>query len=217
MTLLLSDPRVRAVPLAENGEPLVALSASLSPDLCPVRLGVAQRLELARQLLPTGFHLLVREGHRSMESQRAIIARYTAEVCAHHPGVGPAELESLVSRFVAPADVAGHVSGSAVDVTLRDGLGRELDLGCPLDATPEQSGGRCFTDSRDVRGEARRNRRLLGEVLGEVGFVNYPTEWWHWSWGDRYWAITTGAPSALHGPVGQLDVVHHVTVSQDVA
>jgi D-alanyl-D-alanine dipeptidase len=31
--------------------------------------------------------------------------------------------------------------------------------------------------------------------------VNYPTEWWHWSYGDRYWALMTGAPAALYGPV----------------
>jgi len=30
--------------------------------------------------------------------------------------------------------------------------------------------------------------------------VNYPTEWWHWSYGDRYWAFVTGAPHALYGP-----------------
>jgi D-alanyl-D-alanine dipeptidase len=31
--------------------------------------------------------------------------------------------------------------------------------------------------------------------------VNYPTEWWHWSHGDRYWALLTGAEAALYGPV----------------
>jgi zinc D-Ala-D-Ala dipeptidase len=31
--------------------------------------------------------------------------------------------------------------------------------------------------------------------------VNYPTEWWHWSYGDRYWAVMTDAPAALYGPV----------------
>jgi D-alanyl-D-alanine dipeptidase len=41
---------------------------------------------------------------------------------------------------------------------------------------------------------------VLGGALGAVGLVNYPTEWWHWSYGDRYWALTTGAPAALYGP-----------------
>ena len=30
--------------------------------------------------------------------------------------------------------------------------------------------------------------------------MNYPTEWWHWSFGDRYWALVTDSPTALYGP-----------------
>ena len=38
-------------------------------------------------------------------------------------------------------------------------------------------------------------------MLAGQGLVNYPTEWWHWSFGDRYWALLTGARHALYGPV----------------
>jgi D-alanyl-D-alanine dipeptidase len=44
-------------------------------------------------------------------------------------------------------------------------------------------------------------RDLLSSVLNEAGLINYPTEWWHWSFGDRYWALRTGRPAALYGPV----------------
>jgi D-alanyl-D-alanine dipeptidase len=27
-----------------------------------------------------------------------------------------------------------------------------------------------------------------------AGFVNYPPEWWHWSYGDKYWAFISGRP-----------------------
>lgn len=27
------------------------------------------------------------------------------------------------------------------------------------------------------------------------------SEWWHWFYCDRYWALTTGSPAALYGPV----------------
>jgi len=33
-----------------------------------------------------------------------------------------------------------------------------------------------------------------------AGFVNYPTEWWHWSYGDRDWTFVVGAPQARYGP-----------------
>ena len=201
MTILLSDPRVTAVPVRERHEALVALDAGFGPAHSLVRSGLAVRLETARDLLPMGISLKVVEGHRPVAEQRAIIARYSAEVCAAHPGVSADDLHRLTSRFVAPVGVAPHVAGAAVDLTLVDACGDVLDLGTPIDATPELSAGRCYTAAAGISPDARANRDLLGRVLGAAGLVNYPTEWWHWSYGDRYWALRTGAGSALYGPV----------------
>jgi D-alanyl-D-alanine dipeptidase len=204
MTILLSDPRVSAVPVLDCGEPLVALDASFGPARALVRAGLATRLERAVERLPRGVRLRVVEGHRSVAGQRAIIAAYSAEVCRARPGVSPYDLHHLVSRFVAPVDVAPHVAGAAVDLTLVDACGDDLDLGTPIDATPERSAGACFTAATNISPDARAHRLLLGHVLGEAGLVNYPTEWWHWSYGDRYWALTTGAVHAVYGPLEDL-------------
>jgi D-alanyl-D-alanine dipeptidase len=212
MTILLSDPRVGAVPVQECGEPLVALDASFGPARALVRAGLADRLVLARDLLPRGVRLRVVEGHRPVAQQRAIIARYSGEVCRLRPGISPYDLHDLVSRFVAPVPVAPHVAGAAVDLTLVDVTGEELDLGTPIDATPEQSGGACFTAAANISADARAHRRLLAAVLTPLGLVNYPTEWWHWSYGDRYWALLTEAPYAVYGPHDGL-----VAATRDVA
>jgi zinc D-Ala-D-Ala dipeptidase len=199
MTILLSDPRVSAVPVAECGEPLVALDASFGPARALVRQGLADRLDVAAGLLPAGLRLRVVEGHRPAATQQAIIAGYSADLCARHPGISADELDRLTSRFVAPLAVAPHVAGAAVDLTLVDCCGEELDLGTPIDATPEESGGRCYFASTRISADALAHRDLLAAVLGRAGLVNYPTEWWHWSYGDRYWALVTGAPAALYG------------------
>jgi len=203
MTILLSDPRVAAIPVRDGDEALVALDPAYGSARALVRTGLAVRLHLAQLSLPAGISLRVVEGHRHAEDQLAIIARYSAEVCALRPGISARELDQLTSRFVAPLDVAPHVAGAAVDLTLVDGCGDELDLGTPIDATPEQSGGRCYFDALGISADARANRTLLARVLEPVGLVNYPTEWWHWSYGDRYWALLTGAPAALYGPAYQ--------------
>ncbi len=39
----------------------------------------------------------------------------------------------------------------------------------------------------------------MSAILSEAGFVNYPTEYWHWSYGDRYWAYMKKKPYALYG------------------
>jgi zinc D-Ala-D-Ala dipeptidase len=201
MMILLSDPRVPAVPVDESGEDLVRLDAGFGPARALVRQGLAARLDAARRDLPLGISLRVVEGHRSVADQRAIIASYSAEVCAAHPGISPEDLHRLTSRFVSPIAVAPHVAGAAVDLTLVDACGDELDMGTPIDATPEQSDGACYFDAAGINADARAHRDLLARVLGGAGLVNYPTEWWHWSFGDRYWALVTGAPAALYGPV----------------
>ena len=108
------------------------------------------------------------------------------------------------SRYVSPPDIAPHSAGAAVDLTLADAHGRELDLGTPMNANPEESGGACYTGFADIGEEARRHRDILGTALSAAGLVNYPTEWWHWSYGDRYWALATGAGAALYGPLNGL-------------
>lgn len=201
MTILLSDPRVAAVPMDECGEPLVRLAESFGPARSLVRSGLADRLASAQRELPPGLALRVVEGHRSVADQRAIIADYSAQLCAAYPGIPADELRRLSSRFVAPVAVAPHVAGAAVDLTLVDASGHELDLGTPIDATPEQSGGACYFAAEQIGPDARAHRDLLARVLGAVGLVNYPTEWWHWSHGDRYWALLTGAEAARYGAV----------------
>jgi D-alanyl-D-alanine dipeptidase len=201
--LLLSDPRVSAVPVVDAGEPLVRLLPSLSPAGALVRRNLADRLMAADLALPAGIRLRVVEGHRSEADQQAIITAYAAEVCAARPGISAAELHTLTSRYVAPLAVAPHVAGAAVDLTLVEATGAELDLGTPIDATPEQSDGRCYFAADGIGADARAHRELLAKVLTGVGMVNYPSEWWHWSYGDRYWAAVTGAPHALYGPVAE--------------
>ncbi|WP_245530289.1 M15 family metallopeptidase [Cellulomonas flavigena] len=202
--VLLSDPRVTAVPVADCGEPLVVAPVPLlRPTHTPgalVRAGVARRLAGAAAALPPGVHLVLAEGWRSPAAQAEIVTRYRATVRAGHADADDHEVERLTSRYVSPVAVAPHVAGAAVDVTLVDDAGRELDLGCPLDATPEESEGRCFTDA-PVPPTARVLRTALAEAMAGAGFVNYPTEWWHWSHGDRYWALTTSQRAAVYGPV----------------
>ncbi len=201
MTLLLSDPRVTGLPVRDLDEPLVPLDArygARGPGRL-VRRSVADRLDAAQASLPDGLSFRVAEGFRTPDAQQAIITSYAASLRRLHPTAGEAEVVHLTSRYVAPLAVAPHVAGAALDLTLVDDTGHELWLGCALDATPEESGGACVT-AAPVDAEARLHRDLMAIALAGAGFVNYPTEWWHWSFGDRYWACLVGAEAALYGP-----------------
>ena len=45
-----------------------------------------------------------------------------------------------------------------------------------------EKGPRMRTDARRLPEEAKRNRALLLGAMESAGFVNYPHEWWHFSY-----------------------------------
>ncbi|GII75737.1 D-alanyl-D-alanine dipeptidase [Sphaerisporangium rufum] len=208
--VLLSDPRIAQVPVRECGEPLVNLRTleALRVDtrladaeglFAHVRLSVADRLMAAQTRLPRALRLLIVEGFRPAALQE----RYFAESVATHRQANPEwddrRAAREASKYISPPEVAPHVTGGAVDLTLCTVSGVELPMGTQVNATPPESDEACHTGFPGISAEARRNRDTLGAALSAAGFVNYPTEWWHWSHGDRYWAFTTGAATACYG------------------
>ncbi|GAA0914478.1 M15 family metallopeptidase [Streptomyces thermoalcalitolerans] len=210
-TVLMSDPRIATIPVADCGEPLldVRLQESLVVDprradslgaFAHVREGVLIRLLKAQELLPDGIRLLFVEGYRPPVLQRSYFERYVTELRAENPEWSLAQVREAASRHVSPPEIAPHSAGAAVDLTLISADGRELDMGTRVNAGPEESDGVCSPPAPRISSEARANRRLLGDALTAVGLVHHPTDWWHWSYGDRYWAFSTGAGSAIYGP-----------------
>lgn len=209
--VLMSDPKVAAVPVVECGECLVDVrrSGSLLVDarqedplgaFAYLREGVLARLLRAQAMLPEGFRLLFVEGYRPPSLQREYFEEYVSQLRASRTDWSDEQVYSAASRYVSPPDIAPHSAGAAVDLTLADVSGSELDLGTRMNADPEESEGACFTHATNISEEARANRKVLGRVLSAAGLVNYPTEWWHWSFGDRYWALLTGEAAALYCP-----------------
>ncbi|MFG1613253.1 M15 family metallopeptidase [Nonomuraea wenchangensis] len=208
--VLLSDPRIAAVPVEECGEPLVDLrgveALRVDPRLADdagayahVRQSVADLLVAAQTRLPRELRLLVVEGYRPVGVQRRYFASSVARHRAARPDWDEERAHAEAAKFVSPPEVAPHVTGGAVDLTLCTSGGVELPMGTPVNATPPEAGEECRTASAGVSREARANRELLIDAMTSVGFVNYPTEWWHWSFGERYWAFATDARHARYG------------------
>jgi zinc D-Ala-D-Ala dipeptidase len=93
-----------------------------------------------------------------------------------------------------PARGSIHSFGMAVDITLIDADGRELDMGTPFDDLSEKSHPKLEADFL-ARGELTTqqlvNRQLLREVLTDAGFRGISTEWWHFDFGDREFVRAT--------------------------
>ncbi|MCA8348347.1 M15 family metallopeptidase [Burkholderia cepacia] len=217
IVISLSDTVVRSVALQESHEGFVDLATfhdriavdldrrdieSRSPHFLKVRRSVAERLIAAAHALPAGLRLYVKEGYRPLALQR----QYFTEHLAHlrrtlNPLPDEDTLIALTSHYVAPPEVAAHPTGAAVDLTLISTDGVELDMGCVLDATDQESSGACYTHNPFISRAAARHRQVLIAALTGAGFTNYPSEWWHWSFGDRYWAVMHNQSHAIYGPV----------------
>lgn len=93
-----------------------------------------------------------------------------------------------------------HSTGAALDVTLQDGAGREVDMGCPIDETTARAYPDHYATTTPPETRAFHARRsLLNEVMSEAGFARHANEWWHFSLGDQMWAWTRGEATAIYG------------------
>ncbi|MFZ1497255.1 MAG: M15 family metallopeptidase [Saprospiraceae bacterium] len=83
------------------------------------------------------------------------------------------------ARYVTPPKKGSmHSRGVAVDVTLADMQGNELDMGTPFDFF----GKAAHTNYTQLPAEILLRRKLLRTTLAAVGFKHIRTEWWHYSY-----------------------------------
>lgn len=220
--ILIADPEILAVPIKECGEPLIELRTQdiiafgPSPeipnntDYTKMRKSVYERLVAAQNRLPKGLRLRVYEALRSLDLQQMLFDNYHAKIKTANPGLTTAEIFKETTRLVSPVinadgskNIPPHSTGAAVDVYLIDEQGTVLDMGIRTeDWAQDLDGSISVTDSTKISPAAQQYRKIMSEVLTQAGFVNYPTEYWHWSYGDRYWAYFKQQAYAIYDSVG---------------
>ncbi len=166
----------------DNGEPLVSL-----PDGILVRTSVAEKIVSIKEKLEErhpGMDIAVKDGYRTPEYQeryflQEFLNQYEAKLSLD-------ELIAKTHQFVALLSVAGHPTGGAVDVTLVFN-GEEVDMGGKIAdfTTPSL----IPTYSSLANQEQARRRLLLHDLMLEEGFAPFYGEWWHFSYGDKEWAV----------------------------
>ena len=137
-----------------TGAPIYANAAAY---LHPIAAELLQRaIELAR---PLGYRFKIFDAFRPPEAQWALWNAYpSAEFVADPRRGGP------------------HSRGAAVDLTLIDGQGRELEMGTGFDAFTAQA----HHARTDITLEAQRNRALLLGIMTAAGWDFFKNEWWHY-------------------------------------
>jgi D-alanyl-D-alanine dipeptidase len=94
----------------------------------------------------------------------------------------------LLSYIADPARGSIHSFGMALDVTLLDADGNELDMGTGFDDLSERSHPALEAELL-ARGELTplhiENRQWLRDAMFQAGWRGINSEWWHFDCGDR--------------------------------
>ncbi len=93
-----------------------------------------------------------------------------------------------------------HSTGAAIDLTLEDASGREVDMGSPIDETTARSYPDHYAAASSPQAQAfHAGRVLLDQAMTAAGFSRHRNEWWHFSLGDQMWAWAQGKSPAIYG------------------
>ncbi|AZL16400.1 M15 family metallopeptidase [Rickettsiales endosymbiont of Stachyamoeba lipophora] len=217
--ILIADPRILAIEIKDNQEEMLDLTLQTaiiygsSPeipnnnDYTKLRKTVYERLRQAQSLLPQGFKFCLYEGYRSIKLQKKLFDMRFAKIAYLHPDWPEEMIFDETIKMVSPVvnkdkslNIPPHSTGAAFDVYLLNDKGEAVDMGIhPKDWAHDTEGIVSLTSSDEISNEAKFHRHIMNRALEAVDFVNYPTEFWHWSYGDRYWAYHKGAANALYG------------------
>jgi len=132
-----------------------------SANICLLRRAVAERLvKVHHSLRPLGLGLKIWDGYRPLSVQKKMWKKLPDP------------------RYVAnPQRGSNHNRGAAVDVTLVDREGNELEMPTEFDDFSRKAG----SNYPNVSESAKRNRTILQDAMRAQDFLTISSEWWHFN------------------------------------
>lgn len=212
-------PSIKEYQIETNDEPMVSLSQSGllvksqyykqgipgSYKDCYARETVAEKLIKAQNYLPAGFKFLIFDAYRPICVQQRLWNYYRQKIKNENPKLNDEELDFKTGFFVSKPSYdemhpSLHNTGGAVDLTICNYDGEMLNMGTLFDDFSDKAWTNHFEEyEKDV--VVRDNRRLLYNVMIEAGFTNLPSEWWHFDYGDKFWAYFNGQTAMYKGVI----------------
>lgn len=192
---------INRVEVRECGEELVAVEKRsnivLSQENIVGRKTVVQKLyNVAEGLEKQGFKLHIYQIYRSPEEQFRRHETVVNKIRHSYPELSEEEVLRQANRWSAGVG-GGHQSGGAVDLTICDKDGNDIDMGTEY----RENNKKTRTENDYISPEQRKYRGILKNAMLDAGFVNYPAEWWHYCYGDRMWAAYRHKKYTIYGDI----------------
>lgn len=134
--------------------------------VCAIRTETGEKLVKAHNIVKEkGYRIKVWDAYRPLYVQRLLYEAYPDNTFVAKPPETP-----ITSGFR-----PRHNNGMAVDITLVDKDGNEIEMPSEFDDFTEKAS----PTSENMTPEARKNINYLIEVMTSVGFRIHEQEWWH--------------------------------------
>lgn len=185
-----------------------------------LRLGVAMRLVAATRYLPKGYKFLIWDGWRPLEVQQALFDEFYSWLQKENPGLPEENLVNLTQTYVSlpsinPAKPSPHNTGGAMDLTLVYEDGHDVPMGTGFDDFSARAATAYFEGRMNLTKQERGfrdNRRILFYALTQAGFTNYREEWWHFDYGNQFWAVQKGTPAVYGRAMPQTELKYELLI-----
>jgi zinc D-Ala-D-Ala dipeptidase len=191
-----------------------------------LRVSLLLKLQnIDERLRKNGFELYIFDGFRTIELQFALkefwLYKFTMlKKLKKINNIRTSNLKDYLFSVESNSDTniqnnpPPHFTGGAVDLTIRKTINKEhLFMGSIFDDFSEQSHTDYFERRKETKKltlseeEAMKNRRFFYWILNDAGLINYPYEWWHYSFGDQIWAYFKKIKNAYYaGYSGSLNI-----------
>ena len=130
-------------------------------EACYLRYKTVKALINANQkFLKKGYRIVLYDCYRPLSIQKKMF-----EIVANPKYVADPKKGSI------------HNRGGAVDISLVDATGKELDMGTPFDFFGEEASH----DYEQFSDEVKANRKLLRKIMTQNNFRIFESEWWHYN------------------------------------
>ena len=216
--MIISEEELNEKPIKENDEKLIDITKAdsriniLIPKYLEktklkkvfVRETVAHKLKTVQNQLPENMNLVLTSGVRPLSIQKEIFDSFLAKYKDEHPDWTDKKAREETREIVSPPEESPpHSTGGAIDLNISKN-GKPLDMGCeiPMEIDTKNPDISKFpTMTKNITKKQKENRKLLINIMTKNGFVNLESEWWHWSYGDRYWAVKKRKKFAIYSAV----------------
>lgn len=137
---------------------------------CYIRIELSDAIREAQKIaLKKNISLVIFDAYRSLDVQKEMYEMIKDKRYVAHPKKG-----------------SKHNTGCALDIALCDLQGNILDFGTDFDDFSEKS----HFKSSLITKKQFKNRKLLRDLMIQVGFEPYENEWWHFNFKNCNYPIS---------------------------